>query len=1698
MGRLAVLFWLCVVIPGTEQTKSYLITAPNIIHVGVKESVTVQLDGVDHIINIKVYLLDVISGKKISEDVEFSLSVENNYQQIKDIVALPHLTKQLNIWLRKDKYISLVAECPELFATRKMIPVLLCTRKGYIFIQTDKPIYTPDEDVRYRIYTLDNYMRPVNENIRVTIYNSKNIQFPSLLIQSRKVLTRTFKIPDVTEPGNWRIEAEFDEAPMSKVTSEFEVKEFVLPSFKVELLSEEMYYLISKEAFEFKISARHTYGEPVNGMAYVRYAIIDGEEKTYLRGLEEQLQIKQGEAIFSLQSQRILEKLKHLESMDKLVGHRLSVAVTVFETSSGEMEELEVSTIKFVSSPYVIDLSRTSSYFTPQLSFRVLVRVTYPDGSPAGGVPVQLEGQEEKTRTHDDGQALLTVSPPSNTESFEIKVLAGDGKVRGQVSEAQKTIHIYRSKSKSYLHVTTPHNVLEPDRSFSADIRAVTAAGAGNIKYYYYLIINKGKVLQVGRIAKSQLTKLTLPLSLEMVPSFRLVLYYYINVGGKTEMVANSAWIDVKDVCEAEITIQDMLEDYLPGSSTELNIQMGDNGKVCLAVVDSAIYILNNKNKLTQNKVFEQMNAYDLGCTFGGGADSVHVFMDAGLTFLSSVDTSKLRDGYSCKTDSKRTKRSLEIQAQYMGKLSHYTNSKEQKCCLDGISLIPMKRSCEERAKRVKEEDCRRAFLDCCEYAVALRKNQSSTTDVVGRTSGSEEDDFFDETQVRIRSLFPHSWLWRTSQGMVKGNNRVRIDIPDSITTWEIQAVGLFENKGFCVAEPKPLKVFRKVFISLRLPYSVKRNEQLEVRAILYNYLDTPLELKVYMKPVDVLCSPATGDKNVRKVTVKANSGYPIYFSVVPLAIGNIPITIIAYNNDLFINDAVTKILKVLGEGVMKTEEKSVLVNPKVRSSYQIFEELPTNMVPDTDSYLYIRARGEVLGETVDNSLNPDGINQLIKKPHGCAEQTSIYMAPTVFAVNYLDKSEQWLSLKAERKDEALQQVEMGYKRILEFKKPDGSYGAWIHTPSSNWLTAFVAKILSIVRTQIAVRSEHIQESALYLVRGQDDTGYFKEPHPVYHREMQGGVGGVEFKISLTSFITIALEQSLPSFMDNPDGKREVEDGIRKAAKYLFGEVEDIKRPYVLAITSYALALVNPTSSEAIVAFAMLKELETYDKETDSRYWKVDPKVLTMKETKINRVPQASAMEVETTAYALLAAVRMEELHYANAIVKWLTEQRNYGGGFRSTQDTVVALEALSAYSIATFQPQEIDMQFTFSSPGRSGKKILKLQRSNALIQDELKFPLGDNINIELSGSGNGTLTILKTYQVLEETSNTCGHLRLEVSVRGKVEYAAQDDYLDYGDYGEGLAADQPVSGIGWYDLRSRRRRQAPAADNAEVLYYEICFWHVADGANGQEPSGMAIVDISLLSGFEPDDTELQKLSQLADRYIDHYESKDGRVLLYLNSVTKDKECVAFGAKQIIPIGLIQPASATLYDYYNPSSSCTVFYNAPEQSTVVSKLCQNEVCECAEGRCPRAMRTFSKDVEGNARKDFACYSPIIDYAYIVTVSSAKVTGAFNVYTVSISRVIKVLTDELIAASAQRNFLKRLSCQLELRIGETYLLMGKDGKTKDSNRNMQYILDAESWIEAVPPQEKCKASRYRRNCEDFHRFISDLELEGCQT
>lgn len=59
----------------------------------------------------------------------------------------------------------------------------------------------------------------------------------------------------------------------------------------------------------------------------------------------------------------------------------------------------------------------------------------------------------------------------------------------------------------------------------------------------------------------------------------------------------------------------------------------------------------------------------------------------------------------------------------------------------------------------------------------------------------------------------------------------------------------------------------------------------------------------------------------------------------------------------------------------------------------------------------------------------------------------------------------------------------------------------------------------------------------------------------------------------------------------------------------------------------------------------------------------------------------SKTINVEITAYALLALIEANQLSDGLAVLKWLLNQRNENGGFEDTQDTVLGLTALAAFA---------------------------------------------------------------------------------------------------------------------------------------------------------------------------------------------------------------------------------------------------------------------------------------------------------------------------------------------------------------------------------------------------------------------------------
>ncbi|XP_073743769.1 putative protein C3P1 [Callorhinus ursinus] len=121
-----------------------------------------------------------------------------------------------------------------------------------------------------------------------------------------------------------------------------------------------------------------------------------------------------------------------------------------------------------------------------------------------------------------------------------------------------------------------------------------------------------------------------------------------------------------------------------------------------------------------------------------------------------------------------------------------------------------------------------------------------------------------------IRTLFPESWLWmkfklpKSTSGDISHYSTL-VNVPDSITTWQLVAVSLKPGQGLCISDPFELTVKKSFFVDLKLPSSVVRNEQVQIQAVLYNFRMEQVKVRVEFPHKEALCSASKPEAPSRR-----------------------------------------------------------------------------------------------------------------------------------------------------------------------------------------------------------------------------------------------------------------------------------------------------------------------------------------------------------------------------------------------------------------------------------------------------------------------------------------------------------------------------------------------------------------------------------------------------------------------------------------------------------------------------------------------------------------------------------------------------------------------------------------------------------------------------------------------------------------
>ncbi|XP_056621769.1 complement C3-like isoform X2 [Triplophysa dalaica] len=1608
----------------------YVLSAPNLLRVGSSENVFVEAqdyNGGDLRVRIMVKNFPTKTTQLLDKTV--MLTRKNNFQILTDI-KIPHDELYLNSEGEK-QFVYLQAEFNSNLLEKV---VMLSFQSGYIFIQTDKPLYTPDSTVNYRIFSLTPNLRLGTSGISVGIMNPQGITVHTESVKSEKgMASKAYKIPEMAIHGIWKVVTWSTNTPNKTFTADFEVKEYVLPSFEVTLTVSKLFFYVGDDKLKINILAKYLFGRNVEGQAYVVFGIMDEERKLSIPDSLQMVPIREGVGSGTLTKDMILKTTKEIEN---LVGKSIYVSVSVLTETGSEMVEAQKRGIQIVKSPYTIHFKRTPQFFKPGMPFDVSVYVTNPDETPAENVPVEVNPGGVIGQTKANGIAKITVNSQANSLSLQItvKTIHKDLKAEQQANKMM-TAQAYTPKvnSRNFLHIGIDAAELEIGDQRNVNLNMAKSSTIKNHDITY-MIINKGQILSVGREKTSEqsLISVHLPVTKDMVPSFRIVGYYHV---GSDEVVSDSVWVDVKDTCMGTLKLKLKEE-----GEKQVNMEItGDPGaKVGLVVVDKAVHVL-NKNRLTQSKIWDVIEKHDTGCTAGSGRDSMGVFYDAGLMFKSStaVETNT-RTMPECPVPSKRRRRAetlLQITTTLSGKYS----GDLKKCCADGMRENKLGYTCERRATYIEDEqECVQAFLHCCNEVKNSKEKFGEAELVLARNDVADEYPT-DSDDVVLRSIFPESWFWN-EVGVPQCGDKTCVApkqvmyLKDSITTWQILAISVSDTHGICVADPLEIINFVEFFIDLKVPYSAVRSEQIEIKAVIHNHTKRKLKkVRVNLIETPDVCSAASKKgKYQTLVEVDSHSTRAVSFVIIPMKLGDVSIEVMAESFDFA--DRVRKSIKVVSEGVIREIVKNVELNPAKMGGLQhvpLRSDKPSDWIPDTPANVFVSVSGEEITQTVEQAISGHFMGQLIVQPGGCGEQNVMYMTLPLIATVYLDSTNQWEAVGVDRRSEAVNHIKTGYQNQLNYRKPDGSFGAWSHSESGTWLTAYVAKVFAMANSFNIVTEDVLCSALKWLVlHKQLPDGSFKDDRPIFTINMGGDVRGKDGDASLTAFVLIAMQEG-SEICAGLIGS--LHDSKRKAVGYLEGRLQSLTNPYAVAMTSYAMANENKLNKDVLMKHSTKREA-----------W---------------IVPGQHYHSLEATAYAILALVKAKEYDTAREAVRWLARQQSHYGSYQTTQATIMVFQALAKYHTQVRETLQKDFRLDvqLSVAKRSGRVRWTFTKDNLHATRSDKLSLGQDFNVTAQGTGTATLSVRMLYYAKPaETINNCKNFDLTVK------------------------------------LKQEKEPSYVGALESYTLTLEFFYQMDTDAT-------MTILDVGLLTGFIVDEGDLRELTKGKDRFIQDFEmnkvlSERGSLIIYLDKAShREIERIVFRMHKMIDAHL-QPAGVTIYEYYSPDSRCTKYYHPERQDGTLLRLCQGDVCLCAEEKCSLQK---NEEIPEDDRWVKACESTM-EYVYKVKVEAMNLTVYSDIYIMKVLSVLKPGTDEDVEGN-ERIFMNHPSCRksLDIKIDKTYLVMGKFIDMPQINDRWQYILGEHTWIEYWPTREESQIPEYSKKYIGLSTLTYKLST-GCVT
>lgn len=317
------------------------------------------------------------------------------------------------------------------------VDVFVIPKRYSVFIQTDKPVYKPGDEILYRILILDSDLKPfdvgedklkhniydglgnmlpaakkevtgadaelapeaqgptINENEfdgeEINPANPKNDEFPddqapkqkkSDLIDKRNgkitkgVYSYSYQLNDEPLEGTWSINVIINNEHQFATIQPFQVKRYILPRFEVFIDTK---HNVNRDEGDIllNIYAKYTFGKYVTGKAKIKGTVYDMQHPDIIQ--------KQAEKVVSVDMKATLafNMRTELEIANSIRPYEVRFDVEFEEALTGQIGTTNATVRVYKYKDYIVNIVREKRKFKPGSPYKFEVEVMQVDGQPA-------------------------------------------------------------------------------------------------------------------------------------------------------------------------------------------------------------------------------------------------------------------------------------------------------------------------------------------------------------------------------------------------------------------------------------------------------------------------------------------------------------------------------------------------------------------------------------------------------------------------------------------------------------------------------------------------------------------------------------------------------------------------------------------------------------------------------------------------------------------------------------------------------------------------------------------------------------------------------------------------------------------------------------------------------------------------------------------------------------------------------------------------------------------------------------------------------------------------------------------------------------------------------------------------------------------------------------------------------------------